>query len=148
MRRTRLLSLLLIVGLVATVSLATATAWYSDSETFTHQVTASDDFGGATPKVWVCKLVGPPEDPSLAPGNNPIEVSLDSLDALEGFADAHPSYVVESGDVECEVPEIESSESGTPEENSSSSGNQGEEADEEVTPEEVEEAITTSGAHG
>lgn len=86
--------------------MGTATAWFSDSETVRFEITAADDFASGTgEKVWVCKLVGPPENPSVKPGKNPIHVSIDSIDAEEGFADAHPSYVVEHGDVVCEVPE-------------------------------------------
>lgn len=104
MRNRRLLASLVAVALAA-VSMGTATAWFSDSATIRFEITAADNFGpGTGEKVWVCKLVGPPDDPSVKPGKNPIHVSVESIDAEEGFSDAHPSYVVEHGDVVCEVP--------------------------------------------
>ncbi len=96
---------MLVVALAA-LSMGTATAWLADSATVRFEITAADDFGpDLAEKVWVCKLVGPPDNPIVKPGRNPIHVSVDSIDAEEGFSDAHPSYVVDSGDVACEVPD-------------------------------------------
>jgi hypothetical protein len=104
MRRNRVLASLITVALAA-LSIGTATAWFSDSATIRFEISAADDFDGDDRgKVWVCKLIGPPEDPSVKPGQNPIHVSAGSLDAEEGFSDAHPSYVVEHGEVVCAVP--------------------------------------------
>lgn len=105
MRRKRLLVSVLVVALAA-LSMGTATAWLADSATVRFEITAADDFGpDLAEKVWVCKLVGPPDNPIVKPGRNPIHVPVDSIDAEEGFSDAHPSYVVDSRDVVCEVPD-------------------------------------------
>lgn len=54
-------------------------------------------------KVWVCKFVGSErEGYELKDGENPIHVSRSSTDGEEAFADAHPSFVVDSGDADCE----------------------------------------------
>lgn len=105
MRTRRVLASILVVALGG-VSVGVATAWYSDSGTIEYQISAASDFGGEPDeKVWVCKLTGPPHDPEVKKGDNPIHVSVNSAHAEEGFSDAHPSYVVEHGDVECSVPE-------------------------------------------
>jgi len=107
MKTSRILASVLVVAL-AGMSLGVATAWFSDSETITYQISAASDFGDeAEEKVWVCKLVGSPDELEVKDGKNPIHVSVNSTDADEGFSDAHPSYVVEDGDVECEVPDLE-----------------------------------------
>lgn len=107
MGRTRILASVLVVAL-AGMSLGVATAWFSDSETIAYQISAASDFGEEVEeKVWVCRLVGSPDDPEIKAGENPIHVSVNSTDAEEGFSDAHPSYVVEDGEVECEVPDLE-----------------------------------------
>lgn len=104
MRRNRLLASLVAMALAA-VSIGTATAWFSDSETLRFEITAADDFDHASgEKIWVCKLIGPPDNPSVKPGKNPIQVSVNSVDGDEGFSDTHPSYIVEHGDVVCEIP--------------------------------------------
>ena len=104
MRRNRFLASLVTVALAA-LSIGTATAWFSDSATIRFEISAADDFGGSDgDKVWVCKLIGPPDDPRVKAGKNPIHVSVNSVDADEGFSDAHPSYVVEHSDVICTVP--------------------------------------------
>lgn len=103
MRRNRILASLVAIVLAA-LSIGTATAWFSDSETMRFEITAAGHFDNEGGKVWVCKLVGPPDDLRVKPGKNPIHVSVNSLDANEGFSDAHPSYVVAHGDVVCEVP--------------------------------------------
>ncbi len=104
MRNTRLLVSMLLVALAA-LSVGVATAQWSDSETITYEITAAGDFADEPEeKVWVCKLVGPPHDPKVKKGENPIHVSVNSIDAEEGFSDAHPSYVVEHGNVGCSVP--------------------------------------------
>ena len=104
MRRNRILASLVTVALAA-VSIGTATALFSDSATIRFEISAADDFGGNDgAKVWVCKLIGPPDNPSVKAGKNPIYVSANSVDADEGFSDAHPSYVVEHGDVICALP--------------------------------------------
>ena len=105
MRRNRFFASLVTVALAA-FSIGTATAWFSDSATIRFEISAADDFGGNHgAKVWVCKLIGPPDNPSVKRGKNPIHVSANSVDASEGFSDAHPSYVVEHGDVICTVPD-------------------------------------------
>jgi hypothetical protein len=109
MKHARLLVSTLVVAL-AILSLGVATARLSDSGTIRHSITAAESFSGSTDKIWVCKLVGPPDDPRVAEGTNPIQVSADSVDADDAFSDAHPSYVVEDGEIECEVPD--KSESG------------------------------------
>ena len=105
MTRFRLGISLIAIGL-ASLGVGAATAWFSDSGTIQFDILAAVDFGhhDEEANVWVCKLVGPPDSPSLAPGKNPIHVSSNAVDAEEGFSDAHPSYVVEHGDVECVVP--------------------------------------------
>jgi hypothetical protein len=103
MNRSRLLASVLVVVL-AVVSIGTATAWFSDSAILQFEITAAPDFDpDGHDKVWVCKLIGPPEDPWVKPGKNPIHVSIESTDAEEAFTDSHPSYIVEHGDVECEA---------------------------------------------
>ena len=47
--------------------------------------------------IWVCKVVGHPEQPRLI-GEDPLYVSVHSRDGREAFSDEHPSYVVEEGD--------------------------------------------------
>lgn len=112
MRHSRLLASILALTL-AGLTIGTATAWLSDSETITYEISAASDFGDEpVEKVWVCKLVGPPDEPKVKEGDNPIHVSADSIEAEEAFSDTHPSYVVESGDVECEIPAPEESGSG------------------------------------
>lgn len=109
MRHSRLLGSILVLTL-AGLSIGAATAWLSDSETITYEISAASDFSGVPDeKVWVCKLVGPPHDPKVKEGGNPIHVEADSVEAREAFSDTHPSYVVESGDVECEIPDPEES---------------------------------------
>lgn len=107
MTRIRLLASVLIITL-AILSIGTAEAWLSDSGTLRRTISAAP---GSThqddPKVWVCTLVGPPHDPSVKEGRNPIKVSTYSIQAEEGFSDAHPSYVVENGGAKCEVPQGE-----------------------------------------
>jgi hypothetical protein len=111
LRRNRFLVSLVTVALAA-LSIGTATAWFSDSATIRFEISAAEDFGSDDGgKVWVCKLIGPPDNPSVKAGKNPIHVSVNSVDAEEGFSDAHPSYVVEHGHVICIVPET----SGPPE---------------------------------
>ncbi|HEU4895367.1 MAG TPA: hypothetical protein VFT85_05980 [Acidimicrobiia bacterium] len=104
MRRNRVLASSIAVAL-AVFSIGTATAWFSDSASIRFEISAADDFDDVG-KVWVCKLIGPADDPILKPGKNPIHVSAGSLDAQEGFSDAHPSYIVEHGDVVCVVPTV------------------------------------------
>lgn len=105
MRHTRLLASILSIALAA-LSVGVATAWYSDSAAINYQISAASDFGDEPDeKVWVCKLIGPPDDPQVKEGKNPIHVSVNSIHAEEGFSDAHPSYVVEHGNVECSVSE-------------------------------------------
>lgn len=116
MRTRRVLASILVVALGG-VSVGVATAWYSDSGTIEYQISAASDFGSESDeKVWVCKLIGPPHDPQVMEGKNPIHVSLSSIHAEEGFSDAHPSYVVEHGDVECSVPEESVMDRGSPDE--------------------------------
>lgn len=105
MRRRRILASLVVVTL-ALLAIDTANAWMSGSQSVRFEITAADfdqpdDTGG---KVWVCKLIGPPDEPRVKPGKNPIHVSIASLDAEQAFSDAHPSYVVEHAEVECAVP--------------------------------------------
>lgn len=126
MTRSRLLASILTLTL-AGLTIGVATAWLSDSETITYEISAASDFGDEpAEEVWVCKLVGPPDEPSVKEGDNPIRVSADSINAQEAFSDTHPSYVVESGDVECEIPDPEESGSG----DSSTEGSNADEADE------------------
>lgn len=107
MTRWRLLVGILALSL-AGLTIGAAAAWLSDSETITYEINAASDFGDASvEKVWVCKLIGPPHDPKVKEGDNPIHVSADSNDAQETFSDSHPSYVVEDGDVEREIPDPE-----------------------------------------
>lgn len=82
----------------------------------------------------MCKLVRPPDGPKVNEGDNPIHVSADSNDAQEAFSDSHPSYVVEGGDVECEIPDPE--EPGS-EESSTESTNV-----DQTEPDELEEGST------
>jgi hypothetical protein len=106
MRRNRVLASLITVTLAA-LSIGSATAWFSDSATLRFEISAADDFDGSDGgTVWVCKLIGPSNAPTLKPGKNPIHVAANSLDAEEAFSDAYPSYVVEHGDVVCLVPAI------------------------------------------
>lgn len=101
----RLVSLLLVA--LAGVSLGVATAWMSDSGTFNYTVTAAAPEGDGGDRIWTCKLAGPPAEPKLAPGQNPLQVSVNSVDAQDAFSDAHPSYVVESGEIVCVEPDTE-----------------------------------------
>jgi hypothetical protein len=104
MTRMRLLASLLLIGLAGS-SIGAMGAWFSDSGALRFEIEAADDFGGEEPaKVWVCKLVGPPGSTKVKEGKNPIHVSINSTDADQGFSDAHPSYIVENGDVVCVVP--------------------------------------------
>jgi hypothetical protein len=114
-KHARLLVSTLVVPL-AILSLGVATAWLSDSGTFHHTITAAESFSGSTEKVWVCKLVGPPDDPHVAEGKNPIHVSANSVDADDAASDDHPSYVAEDGEVECKVPAKPGSEENVDEE--------------------------------
>lgn len=111
MRHRRVLASILALAL-AVLSIGTATAWLSDSATLQYQISAASDFGDghedeAHEEVWVCKLTSQPRDPSVKEGKNPIYVGVDSTHAQNGLSDAHPSYIVESGDVECEAPDKE-----------------------------------------
>lgn len=109
MKRQQVVVSLLAIALVA-LSIGTATAWFADSETLRFEITAAGDFEDVETKVWVCKIVGPPDDLQVKPGVNPIHVSANSLDADDAFSDTHPSYVVENGDVVCVVPETDNAE--------------------------------------
>lgn len=104
MRLSRALASVLALALAA-YSITTVTAWHSDSETMTIGISAASDFGDDHGNVWVCKLVGSGANLRVAPGRNPIHVSISSATAEEGFSDAHPSYVVDSDHVTCEVPD-------------------------------------------
>ena len=102
MRRVRLVLLALLVAGVGVVMAGSAIGWMSDSGEFHWSITVAR---APEETVWVCKMVGPPDDPHLAPGENPIEVSVNSASAAEAFSDAHPSYVVEEGE-QCVEPSI------------------------------------------
>ncbi|MGD2101597.1 MAG: hypothetical protein PVG83_05120 [Acidimicrobiia bacterium] len=104
MKLSRILASVIALALAA-YSITTVTSWYSDSETMTIGISAASDFGDHDGKVWVCKLVGSEPDVRVAPGKNPIHVSISSVTAEEGFSDAHSSYVVDSEHVKCEVPD-------------------------------------------
>lgn len=62
-------------------------------------ISTASSFPGDDPideLVWVCKLVGPPGNPQLQPGENPIQVSASAT--TDGkFNDAHGSPVVPAG---------------------------------------------------
>lgn len=94
----------LIVALAA-LSLSVATAWFSDSGELHHSISAAPSFGERPDKVWVCRLVGPMDDPRVADGKNPIFVSVNSVEGEHAFSDAHPSYVVDNGETECHTPD-------------------------------------------
>ena len=101
-----LAALAILAGLIAATT-GGASAYFSDSGSVEVQISAASvtTVPPSLPqKVWVCKMVGPPDNPRLAPGENPIHVSVNSLDAQNGFSDAHPSYVVDEG-AECVVPD-------------------------------------------
>lgn len=72
--------------------------------------------------VWVCKLVGPLDHPQLAAGRDPIQVSVESPVADDAYSDSHPSYIVDDGNVECELPLGAGSPTGDPSQ-SEQSGN-------------------------
>lgn len=107
---TRSLSGLVVIGILASLMAATiggTSAYFSDSGSVEVQVSAASvtTVSPSLPKkVWVCKMVGTPDNPRLAPGKNPIHVSVNSVDAHNGFSDAHPSYIVDEG-AECVVPD-------------------------------------------
>lgn len=101
----RALVMVIVLGLAA-VTIPAAFAYFSEVGTFRYTITAAHDFGGdddgdQEEKVWVCKVVGHPEDPRLKEGKNPIRVGVDSADARDGFSDEHPSFIVD-GHMECE----------------------------------------------
>lgn len=101
MNRSTRLAVWVLTALAA-LSVSPSFAFFSDSGSFARSFTAAGDFADTDPdtdeKVWVCKIVGPPGGYFLKPGKNPIHVSVNSVDAEEGFSDAHPSYIVEPGE--------------------------------------------------
>lgn len=117
MSRLTRIALAVIVAALAASTIAPSFGFFSDSGSWRYTVTAAGVSGdgqqdetsdevtdeAADGKVWVCKVVGSPGNYFLAPGENPIHVSVHSVDAQEGFSDAHPSYVVQPGE-ECTWP--------------------------------------------
>ncbi len=85
---------------------AAAGAWFSASASRTYTITTgtwdndAEDGDPEEPdtssKVWGCKLVGPPGQPQLSRGENPIRVVASSTSDGR-FSDGHGSPVVEEG---------------------------------------------------
>lgn len=115
-------SLTLLVGLLVLLLAAPATASFSSSTSFGYVITTgtweepdedeedmepdpSDpddgDEAAESSKVWVCKLTGPPDAPTLKAGPNPIEVAAAATTA-DRLNDKHGSPVVEDADTDCE----------------------------------------------
>lgn len=64
------------------------------------------EHGRGAEKIWVCVILQDKDgNPRLKEGKNPIHVSVNAQDALDGRSPHHLSYVVPSGDVECVLPE-------------------------------------------
>lgn len=113
-----------IAGICAVLLFATTPAialMQSRELSWSHQISTASSFPGDEPDepadelVWVCKLVGPPGNPQLQGGQNPIRVSSNATS--EGHMnDAHGSPVVPAGaDCDDYWPPAESAESASDE---------------------------------
>lgn len=100
-------------ALVMTLIGAPAFGYFATSSaTVGITIQAAEDFPSEDPqededptdeeeKVWICKLVGQPDNPNLAEQNNPRQVSASATDNGV-FNDKHGSPVVDDGDVDCD----------------------------------------------
>jgi len=118
--------LTLLVGLLVLLLAAPATASFSSSTSFGYAITTGtweqpdeDEEEDTEPdpsdpdegdegdeeaeraKVWVCKLTGPPDAPTLKDGPEPIEVAA-AATTEDRLNEKHRSPVVEGADTDCE----------------------------------------------
>lgn len=93
----RLLLLTVIVALCASVVASPALAYFSTlGGSVTYSITTAERLDPDEGQVWVCKLTGPPDEPRLARGENPIEVAPEAI-TDDHLNDQHHSPVVEEG---------------------------------------------------
>lgn len=97
----RRLSLTVIVALVGSVVASPALAYFSTlGGSVTYSITTAERFDPDEDRVWVCKLTGPPDEPRLARGENPIEVAPEAT-TDDHLNDQHGSPVVDE-DTDCD----------------------------------------------